>query len=511
MPRCFLNKTKKGNKSGKYVSLCEKINVILHLENLCARVLKGETQENKKQNNISRMKIKNYIYPLLLALVTMTSCLSDQEEEVGNDYCYISNVSLGSLKRTIYTTSTQGEDSTYTVTLDASTFPMSIDLKKRVIENIDSLPYGTRTNAVLVNVTYRGIIAYRQDGDAEWFTYSSSDSINCSAPVEFVVFSTNGLGECHYTLKVNVHKQDGSRFEWNKQADCADLTQLQERKLAFCNGKLVMMGKDANGNVLCATRTTQSNSAWSVTTVSGMDNADINTLQAVGGSALLMNTSEGTLMNSNDGINWTAMTETVAGLKLVGASTGCLYAIADGKLQSSNDNGATWNDEKTDSEGSLLPDGQVNMIQCSQENGYTRLVLMGNNANLTDQKTSVWSKAWNGQTSESNAEWMYYNHTLENNALLSQMSPLFAYAYDKGIVAFGGASNDGQEKALSRMLYSPDFGVTWSNAEYELPSELEGCQDAIASTIDGDNFIWIVAGKQTWCGRLNRMGFKTNK
>ena len=124
---------------------------------------------------------------MLMSLTLLTSCLSDDDEVTVDDHCYISSFKLGTLKRTIHTKATDGSDSTYTVSLDASSFPMDIDQRNLVIENRDSLPYGTRVNAVLVTIGYTGVLAYKQAGAVEWNAFSSKDSIDFSSPVEFVV------------------------------------------------------------------------------------------------------------------------------------------------------------------------------------------------------------------------------------------------------------------------------------------------------------------------------------
>lgn len=484
-----------------------KNNVILHPE-ICVRAYEKQKHNSRnKQNNNQRMKIKSYIYPLMLALVTLTSCLSDNDKEVNtNDYCYVSSVSLGALKRTIHTLDKQGNDSTYTVTLSGSSFPMSIDQRNNIIENRDSLPYGTRVNAVLATIEYQGIIGYKKSGDVDYVTYSAKDSIDFSGPIDIVVLSTSGTSERHYTMKLNVHKLDGDKFVWNQQADCADLSQLAERKMVWSNGTLYMAGKNADGTLLCASRQAENGKEWTVAPMNGAEKADISTLQADGNGNLLLSTDDGAILTSSNGTEWTIYSEPVAGRKLIGITTNCLYAMVDGTLQSSSDNGLTWKVETLDEKAELLPDAQFNLTQIKQDNGYTRLILSGCNAQVTDQKVVAWSKAW--MVNESEAKWMFYPHTADNYRLCPQMSPFIVMPYDNGLIAMGGASIDGKQKAFEKILFSPDYGLTWSNKpELTLPAELEGCKDAVTATLDKDNFIWIVAGQHTWRGRLNRMGF----
>ena len=83
-------------------------------------------------------------------------------------------------------------------------------------------------------------------------------------------------------------------------------------------------------------------------------------------------------------------------------------------------------------------------------------------------------------------------------------------AYDGMCLAFGGASDyeGGKYEAMSEMFFSKDYGITWKpDYELHLPQELLGVSGPIASAVDRDHFIWIIANREVWRGRLNRLGF----
>lgn len=455
---------------------------------------------------------KTYIYPILLilaAIMLLPSCVVDNEEVTPDEYCYISSFRIGTLKRTIYTVNEEGEDSAYTVTFSGDLYPMSIDQRTLTIENRDSLPYGTRVKAALATIDYNGVLVYKEAEDEEWRSYSASDSIDFSAPVEFAVYSSSGNSKRTYKVKLNVHKQDGKRFVWNSLAESNEIEALTERKLIANNDNLIMMGKTAMGAVVCATRPTDMTSNWTVSATTGAGMADVSSLQTDLNGLMMMSTTTGAILQSENGIDWLPITDVKDGRKLVGYGYGYLFAITNGKLESSYNQGADWADENLDDEETRLPDSNCTLIQCLQSNGYQRLVLAGNNASATDKNVEVWSKAWIEPISyEPDVKWMYYPHTADNKFLCPQMDPLFILPYNNGIIAFGGASRDGKSKAFESMLYSPDYGLTWKeDSELMLPSQLKGCTDLAAATVDHDNFIWIVAGKTTWRGRLNRLGY----
>lgn len=483
----------------------------MHLENLCTRVLRVNARVRNDCKMVKIMKLKRYfsaVVLVLLCICLLPSCKSEDNEIVPDEHCFISSFALNSLKRVIYTQNDNGEDSTYTVTFDASAFPFSIDQRNLVIENLDSFPHGTRVSAVLASINYKGILTYKQRGATEWSLYSEKDSIDFSSPVEFAVFSNTGNSERHYKIKVNVHKLDGTKCTWMNTGESLELNQIQERKIVSVSDRLVLLGRNADGDLLVATRSADLRDMWSVDVVSGAEGADIQTLKSASDGTLMMSTTDGALLQSADGKSWQTVSEAVPGRVLAGLSQACIYVIADGKLQSSIDGGQTWSDEAIDAAASHLPNSQLNVIQCQQSNGQHRLVLAGCNSTSADDKVEVWSKSWKQSGKEGDALWMYYPHTSDNRYLCPEFSPLVMLPYYNGLIAFGGKTSDGKTNALSQMLYSPDFGLTWkTNTELYLPSELKGKDAPMTATVDKDDFIWVVVGNQTWRGRQNKLGF----
>ncbi len=59
--------------------------------------------------------MKKIIFPFLLVFMFIMTLFSCSEDEVvlTNSNCYISSFTLGTIKRTLHTTSSTGEDSTY--------------------------------------------------------------------------------------------------------------------------------------------------------------------------------------------------------------------------------------------------------------------------------------------------------------------------------------------------------------------------------------------------------------
>ena len=157
---------------------------------------------------------------LLLAMLCglLASCFKDDEVTLDN-YCYIKNVSLGNIKRWNWTTDSLGKPVRYQTTYTGSSFQMTIDQRTETIENRDSLLFDTDLSALLVTIGFDGAtVVYRaaDDSTAEWQAYNSKDSMDLRKPVHLMVVANDGSATRCYTMKVNVHQQEGDSLYWNR-------------------------------------------------------------------------------------------------------------------------------------------------------------------------------------------------------------------------------------------------------------------------------------------------------
>ena len=102
--------------------------------------------------------MRRYFCPLALLFAVaalMASCLnSDTTEYVTYDDVAINSFSIASAEITLHTTSSTGEDSTYTSTNSSLTsYRFVIDQAKAEIYNVDSLPENINPAKILVNCT----------------------------------------------------------------------------------------------------------------------------------------------------------------------------------------------------------------------------------------------------------------------------------------------------------------------------------------------------------------------
>lgn len=461
--------------------------------------------------------MKKYVYPLLLMLVApivLVSCFDDDETIEYDDHCYISGFSLGSLKRTLYTLSSEGADSAYTTTFAGSSFPMTINQRTATIENLDSLPVRTNVSAVLATVTFQGSLAWRKADltgleDTTWTTYNSKDSLDFSDSLHFAVVAADSRSHRIYTVKVNVHQQRGDTTVWNALGEASALDTLGARKALCWNNQLVVLGENASGKLTYVQHPLETTGDWVSVPTTGTENAQISTLQQQG-NMLYLSTTLGQVLQSSNAVNWTeAPYATRSGLVLAGASDERLYALADGKLLSS-DGTDEWTEEELDDSESNLPVAQLSMLNYSQTDGQQKLLLIGEKTGERDAQ--VWSKTW-GTSGEQSAKWMYYVPNRADKHRLSVKENLNVVMYDDGLLAFGGASLDGNHLAMDSVLYSPDHGISWKpyfNDDMEVDTAIQEAAQAaqyITSAVDEDNFLWVVVDSKVWRGRINRLGF----
>lgn len=447
--------------------------------------------------------IRNKSLLLLLALVLLASSCSEKDNVVStsNDYCYISSVILGNVKRKVQNTN---------VTFSAVDYEMTINQRTNNIENRDSLPYGSQLSRVIATIHFDGsTLAYREKGsNSEWTSYNATDSLDLTKPLELFLTSNDNQSSRIYTLKVNVHQQEGDSLFW-KQCDnnVAELTDMTDMKAFVLNNKLFVLGQKASGITLAERSSTEAEGEWTETPVTDLPaTTNIQTLRQYE-DMLYLSTSDGSIFSSADAKGWRQEGSTYsAPLKLVEKTEKYYYAISEGKILRSAD-ASTWEEETLDTDATMLPTTDIRALSVEQANGNNRIILVGQSEN--SDNAVVWNKMWNDSEQEENAEWIYFPITHDNNIPCPRLEYLNLLSYDGKCIAFGGASIDNSKKALETMYVSQDYGITWRpDKEHRMPVELKGIEGRITSTVDENYFIWIITNAQVWRGRLNRLGFE---
>ena len=176
-----------------------------------------------------KLSMNKVFYLLVLSVLTLSSCLNgDDEEQVYYYDTALTAFKLGSLSRTMHTTSSTGKDSTYTTTVAGSAFAFTIDQQKGLVYNVDSLPIGTDVSKVVFTATTKNSGSFvlnlrTKDGLRDSLTvYSGTDSIDFTKPLECRVYNQSGTAYRKYTVDVRVHQQNGNIFRWKQVTLTAD-------------------------------------------------------------------------------------------------------------------------------------------------------------------------------------------------------------------------------------------------------------------------------------------------
>ena len=455
--------------------------------------------------------MKQYILLALLACAALLTGCSKDEETAVTDHCYISGVTLGTLKRVLHTTTAEGTDSIVRSTYTGNNFAMTVNQRTLVIENRDSLLYGTDVSAVLMTIEYVGAtLAWRpaSDEDSEWIAYDSTDSLDLREPLHIFALSRDGNSYRTYTLRLNVHKQEGDSLSWRQMENTEALAQMSDRKAAVVGDELMVWGHTAD-NIQLATRSINETKAeWKLDATNLPLDTYVESIMQHG-ETLYAGTEEGVIYTSADGRDWTSMAPATEGLRLAAVTDSLVYAVIGQKLCSSAD-GQTWTEESLDASAEYLPTTHLRSCVIQQPNGTHRLVLMGYRENDSDTTAVVWNKMWNDVQDESDDEWMYLCPTPDNTHQMPRLEQLCLLSYDGRCLALGGASETGRGRhtSLDAMYFSNDYGITWKPSyELFLPTAVKGVSGLLTAAVDGNNYIWLIADNQVWRGRINRLGF----
>lgn len=454
----------------------------------------------------------------MLAVVTVilaASCMSDDssgsDDSVKSNRCSVSSVKFNTMRRLVTVKASDGvTDSTYYSTFTTSQWIFSIDHRNLTIENRDSLPYGTDLSKCVMTLNYTGAIAYYRASDAweddPWNSYSATDSVDLRKPLHIRVLATDNT-ERRYVLRVNVHTMNGDSLRWVKVGTEPVINGDYPMKALGWEDKMTVMANDGNA-VLWLTHAASNLGEWTSQVTDLPLNTDVSSLSCnTGGGRLYVNTTDGALYSSADGVAWSLLYQQ-DGLRLAGLSENKIYIMAAGKLYGASYFDLAWKEELLDEDAALLPDEEMSFLTYTDKKDVTRMLIAGNRSAEEDTTAVVWSKSWFSFENENTETWMHYNRTWDN---IRQM-PMFRYLnvlyYDDKLIAIGGDSKNGKIKAMDSFYISEDNGLTWWQWQDILPpSDLLDVDGYVASGVDKNKFLWLIAGGKVYRGRINRLGF----
>lgn len=464
--------------------------------------------------------MRRYFCPLALLMAAVTllaSCLnSDDEDIVYSDDVAITSFSIASAEMTVHTVSSKGEDSTYITSNTAlSGYKFVIDHAKGEVYNVDSLPYNIDASKILVscNTKNNGIAVMPSIEKPDSMNYvSSKDTIDFSQPRTITVYSASGLYSRSYTVKVNVHKQNGDEINWQEvtvSGELASLTAMRGFQLGEC---LYVIGEKDGETMVYGSVRDDGHRVWDLlATLSG--NACRNAVVRNDSLFVLDGTD---LKTSVDGMRYEIISPQCPVARLVAQSSAALYGIDEsGNMLVSEDAGKTWSADDVDF-GTVIPSRDIAYCVVNYPNvpNAECVIMTGNRdsgaypqdttavvlAKIVEKTAGARKNAWSGVASNS---W--------DNNFLPRMENLTLFQYGGVAYAFGGNGvGDCNVTAFSSLYKSIDNGFSWSKStDVLLPEGMESSASSFTAFVDKDNYIWIVCGGSgtVWRGRLNRMGW----
>lgn len=454
------------------------------------------------------MKRKFFAFiALITATLSLSSCLSSDETTV--EYTHdtaITAFSLGSLDR--YTKTKAGKDTLLKANVTGSDYKFSIDQVQRLIYNVDSLPAGTRTTAVLATITSKNsspviLMHAKQTENLDSAAYySSTDSINFSEPRFIRVYSSDYSAYAQYKVIVNVHKELPYEFKWHELAqNNSQLAAFSDLKAVACGDSIYVFGKTADGTKVLKSAINDG-SAWSSITMNESLSSDAYQ-SAVALDGKLYISDGGKVYASADAAIWTVVSDNADIKQLIGASSKNLYAYTATGISVSEDKGANWKAEKLDTDKAYLPKQNISMNVAGvlSAKDVENVMLLGTRDKaLKDTVATTWLRTVDYANED--GQWNYLEIENNKSGKMPWLDQVITCAADTGFVALG--SN-------GKWYKSQNAGLTWKQDKMVVLPAKFATEGRFAFCRDNQHYYWIIRNGYVWRGRFNIDGWRSKE
>lgn len=454
------------------------------------------------------MKRKFFAFiALITATLSLSSCLSS-DDDLNVEYTHdtaITAFSLGTLDQW-GKTKDGTKDSLYKAVVAGANYKFYIDQATRQIYNVDSLPCGVRDTAILATISSKNsspiLLMDINKTDSVAGYYSSSDSINFSKPRRIRVYSSDYSAYAEYTVTVYVHQELPYEFKWHKLAqNNSQLAAFSDLKAVACGDDIYVFGKTAEGTKVLKYAINDGN-AWS----SIMMNVSLSSdayQSAVALDDKLYIADGGKVYASADAATWTVASENPDITQLIGASSKYLYAYTAAGISVSKDKGASWEQEKLDTDADSLPTQNISMNVAGvlSAKNVENVMLMGTRDKaLNNTNATTWLRTVDYDRNDEAGQWNYLEIEKNQSGKMPWLGQVITCAADTGFVALG--SN-------GKWYKSQDAGLTWTqDKKVALPDEFgTGTAARFAFCRDKQHYYWIIRNGYVWRGRFNIDGW----
>lgn len=451
------------------------------------------------------MKRKFFAFiALITATLSLSSCLSS-DDDLNVEYTHdtaITAFSLGTLDQW-GKTKDGTKDSLYKAVVAGANYKFYIDQATRQIYNVDSLPCGVRDTAILATISSKNsspiLLMDINKTDSVAGYYSSSDSINFSKPRFIRVYSSDYSAYAEYEVTVNVHKELPYEFKWHELAqNNSQLAAFSDLKAVACGDYIYVFGKTAEGTKVLKFAINDGN-AWS----SIMMNVSLSSdayQSAVALDDKLYIADGGKVYASADAATWKVVSENPDITQLIGASSKYLYAYTAAGISVSKDKGASWEQEKLDTDAAYLPTQNISMNVAGvlSAKNVENVMLMGTRNKALNDTITTWLRTVDYDENSEAGQWNYLEIEKNQSGKMPCLDQVITCAADTGFVALG--SN-------GKWYKSQDAGLTWTqDKKVALPDEF-GTAGRFAFCRDKQHYYWIIRNGYVWRGRFNIDGW----
>ncbi|MEE1383769.1 MAG: DUF6242 domain-containing protein [Segatella copri] len=451
------------------------------------------------------MKRKFFAFiALITATLSLSSCLSS-DDDLNVEYTHdtaITAFSLGTLDQW-GKTKDGTKDSLYKAVVAGANYKFYIDQATRQIYNVDSLPCGVRDTAILATISSKNsspiLLMDINKTDSVAGYYSSSDSINFSKPRLIRVYSGDYSAYAEYKVTVNVHKELPYEFKWHELAqNNSQLAAFSDLKAVACGDDIYVFGKTADGTKVLKSAINDGK-AWS----SIMMNVSLSSdayQSAVALDDKLYIADGGKVYASADAATWKVVSENADIKQLIGASSKYLYAYTAAGISVSKDKGASWEQEKLDTDADSLPTQNISMNVAGvlSAKNVENVMLMGTRDKALNDFATTWLRTVDYDRNAEAGQWNYLEIEKNQSGKMPCLEQVITCAADTGFVALG--SN-------GKWYKSQDAGLTWTqDKKVNLPGEF-GTAGRFAFCRDKQHYYWIIRNGYVWRGRFNIDGW----
>ncbi|MBR1593217.1 MAG: hypothetical protein IJ659_09485 [Alloprevotella sp.] len=446
---------------------------------------------------------KNIFGTALLLLCTTLfagSCAgSDDNTYETSGSCIITAVQLGSLVRTLHTTAADGSDSTYTVTVQGTDYPLTIDQLRGTICNLDSLPVGTDVSrTVLATLTASGSVSIKSLATGEDTLFVASDSTDFSQTRFVTAYATDGVSRRTYAVELRVHREWADSTTWTLGGRHEALETLSAGSGCVEDGVLHAFARLAQGPAHLTTPALSPGSGWSVQAV-GNGNLDVRSVRRMGSKWYAL--AAGQLVASDNGSDWSSeglQATSYTALAAAATASGILVATDGENFFSSTDGGASWTQDERES--GALPQAGISGTVLTSEADPTleRAYVIG----TRDGQTELWCRTLDS-TGRSSQPWMHITTSRDADKACPLLDNYTLLPYDGGLLLLGEAAGD-----LSVPVVSYDGGRTWQRNVLKRPAAASAKAVCAAAGTGGQVYLLLGGEGQLWYGHVNRLGWR---